>query len=80
MTMLTNSTYFSKLGGMAASLALRLNVVHIGIGLPLLVVSFLAMTMMGRRQILLIGTVGTTILWLSIGIAGCFTVSKQGIM
>jgi hypothetical protein len=78
--MVTNSTYFLELGGMASQLALRFNVIHIGVGLFFLFVSFFVMTMMGRRALLLIGTFLCAILWIGMGIAGCFNQSQSALL
>ncbi|CZR61790.1 related to maltose permease [Phialocephala subalpina] len=80
ITMVINSTYFLELGGMAASKALQLNVVHIGVGLPCLVGTFWTMTRLGRRSVLLVGTSAIAVLWLSMGIAGCFPSSPSALL
>lgn len=80
VAMVTNSIYFLELGGMASQLALRFNVIHIGVGLFFLFVSFFVMTMMGRRALLLIGTFLCAILWIGMGIAGCFNQSQSALV
>lgn len=72
VTLLSNSSYFLELGGMSASNALMILEIGTGIGLPANVASWFAMTMLGRRFILMFSTAVVGNLWLSIGIAGCF--------
>lgn len=76
ITFIINKTYFLQLGGMAPSLAVQLNMVHLGIGLPCLFGTFWTMTMFGRRTLLLIGTTLAAIFWITIGIAGIFSSSQ----
>lgn len=76
ITFIINKTYFLQLGGMAPRLALSLNLVHLGVGLPCLFGTFWTMTKFGRRSLLLVGTSLAAFLWITVGIAGIFASPK----
>jgi MFS transporter, SP family, general alpha glucoside:H+ symporter len=72
VTLLANSSDLLELGGMSAANSLMVLEVGVGIGLPAKVISRLAMTILGRRFILLVSTIFVGILRASIGVASCF--------
>jgi MFS transporter, SP family, general alpha glucoside:H+ symporter len=76
ITMVANSTYFLELAGMSPNLTLTLSIVQLGLGLPSIMASWFTMTIFGRRAILLIGSLLSVVLWLAMGIAGCFPKSS----
>ncbi len=76
ITMVVNATYFLELAGMSPSRTLALTTVELGLGIPSILSSWFTMTIFGRRAILLMGSLMSTILWLAMGIAGCFQSSQ----
>ncbi|KGO63635.1 Major facilitator superfamily domain, general substrate transporter [Penicillium italicum] len=72
VTMLTNASYFLQLGGMAATHSVMISQIGVGVGLVANVISWFAMSLLGRRLILLWSTVLTGLIWVGVGIAGCF--------
>ena len=72
VTLLANSTYFLELGGMSPSNALLVLECGVGFGLLANVISWFSMTQFGRRSILLASTALVGVIWLAVGIAGCF--------
>lgn len=79
VTLLANSSYFLELGGMSAANSLMVLEIGVGLGLPANVISWFAMTILGRRFILLASTISVGILWASIGVAGCFPGSSTAL-
>lgn len=79
ITLLSNSTYFLELAGLSPHNSLMITEVAIGLSLPANVVSWFAMTIIGRRAILLLSTGIVGILWLGIGIAGCYPESSKAL-
>jgi SP family general alpha glucoside:H+ symporter-like MFS transporter len=73
VSVLSNSSYFLELGGLSSSNSVMITQVGIALGLPANIISWFALTMLGRRVILMASSVGVGLLWLSIGIAGCFS-------
>jgi MFS family permease len=75
LAFLGTSTYFYELLGMEAGLAIKLLEVGIGIGIAANFVSIWTTTKFPRRT-LMIGTfLAIALLWLSIGITGCFPIN-----
>ncbi|KAK9310942.1 general substrate transporter [Lipomyces starkeyi] len=70
ITMVANATYFLELAGISPNLSLT--IVEMGLGIPSIIASWFTMTIFGHRAILLIGSLLSTVLWLAMGIAGCF--------
>ncbi|CAK7203092.1 hypothetical protein SEUCBS139899_005821 [Sporothrix eucalyptigena] len=79
VTLLSNSTYFLELAGMSANKSVMITEVGLGLGLPANVISWFAMTMLGRRTILLFSTGAVGLIWLGIGVAGCWPDSPQAL-
>ncbi|CEO60091.1 hypothetical protein PMG11_04734 [Penicillium brasilianum] len=72
IAMIQNATYFLELGGMSAQNALNVTTASLCLLVPAVFISWYLMARVGRRTILLWGTSAITVLWLAIGIAGCF--------
>lgn len=70
--MIQNATYFLELGGMSAQNALNVTTASLCLLVPAVFISWYLMARVGRRTILLWGTSAIAVLWLAIGIAGCF--------
>lgn len=79
ITMVSNATYFLQLAGIGTSLSLTLSIVQLVLGIPSIMASWFTMTIFGRRAILLWGSFGSAVLWLAMGIAGCFPNSKAAL-
>lgn len=72
LTLLSNASYFLEMVGMDANNSTVFLIVGIALGLISNIVSLWALNAIGRRILTLV-TLGTTaILWLAMGIAGCF--------
>jgi MFS family permease len=75
ISFLATSTYFYELLGVEAGLAIKLLEVGIGIGIAANFISIWTTTKFSRRS-LLIGTfIIITLLWLAVGISGCFAIN-----
>lgn len=79
VTLLANATYFLELGGMSATNALSVTEASIGLGLVANILSWFTMTRFGRRQSLIFCTAFSGLVWLAIGIAGCFPSSTSAL-
>ena len=79
VTLLANATYFLELGGLNPTKALTVTQWGIGLGLLANVISWFSMSYFGRRTILLASTISVGLLWLMIGIAGCFPGSTKAL-
>jgi SP family general alpha glucoside:H+ symporter-like MFS transporter len=75
IAMIQNATYFLELGGMSAQNALNVTTASLCLLIPALLISWYLLGKWGRRTILLYATGAITVLWLAIGIAGCFSSS-----
>ncbi|OKP05948.1 Maltose permease MAL61 [Penicillium subrubescens] len=72
LQLLANASYFMQIVGMGSSNSLIFLILGIGLGLIANVVSLWALNGFGRR-FLCLATLGTSVvLWLAMGIAGCF--------
>ncbi|KAJ6032507.1 hypothetical protein N7540_003239 [Penicillium herquei] len=72
IAMIQNSTYFFELGGMSAQNALNVTTASLALMILALCLSWYLMGHVGYRKILLYAISVITVLWLVIGIAGCF--------
>lgn len=72
IAMIQNATYFLELGGMSSQNALNVTTASLCLLVPAVLLSWYFMARLGRRTILLWGTSVVTVLWLGIGIGGCF--------
>ncbi|KAH8671584.1 maltose permease MAL61 [Xylariales sp. PMI_506] len=79
VSLLSNSGYFLELAGMSATKSLMILQISISLGLPANVASWFAMNTLGRRAILLFSTASVGLLWLGIGVAGCWPSSPQAL-
>ncbi|KAL3454872.1 general substrate transporter [Aspergillus insuetus] len=77
VTMLSNASYFLQLGGMSPTHSVMISQVGVGVGLPANIASWFAMSLLGRRMIIQWSTAVTGLLWLGVGIAGCFPSSSS---
>lgn len=67
-----NSSYFMQMVGMAPSNSLVFLILGIGLGLIANVASLWTINFFGRRLLCLVTLETSTVLWLAMGIAGCF--------
>jgi MFS family permease len=73
LQLLANASYFMQIVGMGSSNSLIFLILGIGLGLIANIVSLWVLNGFGRRFLCLV-TLGTAmVLWLAMGIAGCFT-------
>jgi MFS family permease len=73
LQLLANASYFMQIVGMSSTNSLIFLILGIGLGLIANVVSLWTLNAFGRRSLIL-GTLGAAmVLWLAMGIAGCFT-------
>lgn len=72
LSLLSNASYFLEMVGMDASNSTVFLIVGIALGLISNIVSLWALNTFGRRILTLVTLGITTILWLAMGIAGCF--------
>lgn len=79
VTLLSNKAYFLELAGMSANKATMITEIGISLGLPANIISWFAITILGRRTILLFSTATVGLFWLGIGIAGCFPGSSHAL-
>ncbi|KIY00952.1 uncharacterized protein Z520_03618 [Fonsecaea multimorphosa CBS 102226] len=71
-SLLGDSTYFIQIVGMSAKNALLFLQLGVGLGLLANIVSMWAVTKIGRRVLGMASLIVSTVLWLGMGIAGCF--------
>ncbi|KAJ6022778.1 uncharacterized protein N7446_013130 [Penicillium canescens] len=73
LQLLANASYFMQIVGMSSTNSLIFLILGIGLGLIANVVSLWTLNAFGRRSLIL-GTLGAAmVLWLAMGIAGCFS-------
>jgi hypothetical protein len=70
------ATYFYELLGMEAGLAIKLLQGGIGVGMVASFISIWTITKLNRRPLLMVSSFVIAILWLGIGISGCFTITN----
>ncbi|KAJ5751889.1 hypothetical protein N7520_008806 [Penicillium odoratum] len=73
IAMISNATYFLELGGMTATVSLLVTTASLCLLIPAILISWYTMATFGRRTILLWSVGAITLIWLAIGIAGCFS-------
>ncbi|KAJ5198643.1 uncharacterized protein N7498_007760 [Penicillium cinerascens] len=72
LQLLANASYFAQIVGMSSSNSLIFLILGIGLGLLANVGSLWALNGFGRRFLILLSLGTTVVLWLAMGIAGCF--------
>ncbi|KAL2820612.1 general substrate transporter [Aspergillus granulosus] len=72
MAMIQNATYFFQLGGMSAQNSLNVTTASLCLLIPALLLSWYLMGRLGRRTILLCATSVIMVLWMAVGVGGCF--------
>lgn len=77
VAMVAQSTYFMELGGMSAYVSLNVTTALFCVALPGYISSWYTMNVFGRRRVMMLASAGIAVLWLIIGIIGCFD-TKRG--
>lgn len=72
LPLLSNASYYLQVVGMSAQYSLVFLVLGIGLGLVSNGIGVWTASRIGRRPLTLISLIITTVLWLSMGIAGCW--------
>ncbi|KAL4813463.1 general substrate transporter [Aspergillus spinulosporus] len=72
ISLLARGSYFMQVVGMNAHTSLVFLQVGVGLGLVANVGSMITVAKFGRRSLTLFGLIACTILWMGMGIAGCF--------
>ncbi|KIW32402.1 uncharacterized protein PV07_03951 [Cladophialophora immunda] len=72
LSLLADASYFIHVVGMSADNALLFLQLGVGLGLLANIVSMWVVTKVGRRVLGMTSLIGSTVLWLGMGIAGCF--------
>jgi MFS family permease len=73
IALLSNASYFMQVVGMSAKNSLLFLQLGIGLGLIANIVSLWTLNVTGRRPLILLTLAISGLLWLCMGIAGCFT-------
>lgn len=73
LTLLANASYYLQVIGMAANTSIIFLQLGIGLGLIANIVSIWALSAIGRRPLLIWTLAISSVLWLSSGVAGCFS-------
>ncbi|KAF9883016.1 hypothetical protein FE257_004329 [Aspergillus nanangensis] len=73
LTLLAKASYFMQMVGMGATNSLLFLQVGIALGLVGNIVSMWTLSRFGRVPLCIFGLAVTTVLWMGMGIAGCFT-------
>lgn len=73
LQLLANASYFMQIVGMGSTNSLIFLILGIGLGLIANVVSLWVLNKFGRRFLILLTLEVAMVLWLAMGIAGCFT-------
>ncbi|KAJ6008269.1 hypothetical protein N7540_012245 [Penicillium herquei] len=76
VAMVNQCTYFMELGGMSPYISLNVTTALLCVALPGYISSWYTMNVYGRRNVMLWASVAIAVLWLVIGIMGCFTAGK----
>jgi hypothetical protein len=71
--LLASASYFMQVVGMGSSLSLIVLILGIVLGLIANAVGVWLMSRFGRRHLMLSTLAATTVIWLSMGIAGCWS-------
>lgn len=73
--LLAKASYFLQLINMKANVSIVFLIAGIVLGLIANIISVWIMARIGRRKLVLIGMLISSVLWLSMGIANCFTIT-----
>ena len=73
ITFVANGTYFMILAGLSPSSSIMVLEISLGLGLLANIISWLLASTVGRRRTLIGCAVGLGVLWITVGVAGCFT-------
>lgn len=73
LQLLANASYFMQIVGMSASNSLIFLILGIGLGLIANIGSLWTLNGIGRRVLILLTLAVALVLWLAMGVAGCFT-------
>ncbi|KAL3448012.1 general substrate transporter [Aspergillus insuetus] len=77
VSLLANSTYFFIMAGMTPTKALTVNQISIGLSILTTLIGWVVIAKVGRRTAILYGFITAAILFLTMGIAGCFPHNSQ---
>ncbi|KAJ6071018.1 general substrate transporter [Penicillium canescens] len=72
VSLIANSTYFFIMTGMSSTKALTINQISLGLSIFVTLLGWIVLAKVGRRTAILSGFVAAAILFLTMGIAGCF--------
>lgn len=72
LQLLANASYFMQIVGMGSTNSLIFLILGIGLGLIANIVSLWVLNRLGRRLLCMFTLATATVLWLAMGIAGCF--------
>lgn len=73
LALFSNASYFMQVVGMGANDSVLFLQLGIGLGLIANIASVWALNVMGRRPLIILTLAISAVLWLSMGIAGCFS-------
>lgn len=73
LALMSNASYFMQVVGMGASNSLLFLQLGIGLGLIANIASVWSLNVTGRRPLMILTLAISTLLWLGMGIAGCFS-------
>ncbi|KAJ5939547.1 hypothetical protein N7466_002681 [Penicillium verhagenii] len=76
IAMIAQSTYFMELGGMSYTISLNVTTALLCVAIPGYISAWYTMNVYGRRNTMLWACIGIAILWLIIGIIGCFKAER----
>lgn len=72
LQLLANASYFMQIVGMSATNSLIFLILGIGLGLIANILSLWTLNGLGRRFLILLTLASAFVLWLALGVAGCF--------
>ncbi|CEJ55689.1 hypothetical protein PMG11_01932 [Penicillium brasilianum] len=72
VSLIANSTYFFIMAGMSSTKALAINQISLGLSILVTLLGWIVLAKVGRRTAIMSGFVAAAILFLTMGIAGCF--------
>jgi hypothetical protein len=76
VSLVSNSTYFFIMAGMSPTMSLTLNQVGVGCSMACTLISWVVMSRIGRRLSILASFVMAGLIFLGMGIAGCWSQSR----
>ncbi|KAI8653680.1 MFS domain-containing protein [Fusarium sp. Ph1] len=76
VSLVSNSTYFFIMAGMSPTMSLTLNQVGVGCSMACTLISWVVMSRVGRRLAILASFVMAGLIFLGMGIAGCWSQSR----